>query len=425
MTATSSDSTFNLDATGALTGNPAPIAVTPESPGNVDKLGHLHTDPRMRYDVNAGRRDPRLSTVMIIDDEPVNIKVTRRYLQLAGYENFITTSESRQAFSVILERLPDLILLDVMMPEVSGLEILQQVRSTAAIANIPVLILTASTDAETKSKALELGATDFLAKPVVASDLLPRVRNALILKAHQDHLERYAEHLEREVQRRTEELHHSRREVVEILARAAECRDDDTGHHIVRVGLYAAIIAKTLGCDHRFVELIEQAAQLHDVGKIAIPDAILMKPSELTDDEFALMRKHCYFGQKILLSTHEESVATSSSMPNGRPSQIHSPLVHMAAVIAATHHERWDGKGYPNGLKGDQIPLEGRITAVADVYDALSSRRPYKPPFSQQECFDLLLRSRGTHFDPRVLDAFFQSIQHIERIRSELADGLK
>lgn len=377
-----------------------------------------------------GSEPPRRSVdatakIMIVDDEPLNIKVVRKYLQLAGYERFITTTDSPNAFAMIRAEKPDIVLLDVMMPQVSGLQILDAVRTDQALAHLPVLILTASTDQQTKSTALELGATDFLAKPIDASDLVPRVRNALMVKAHQDHLARYSERLEHEVSLRTAELEASRLRVVHCLARAAEYRDDDTGRHVIRVGRYAGILARELGFTEGHAAVIELAAQLHDVGKIGIPDAILLKPGKLTPEEFHIMQEHCEYGRMIidpLPEHHDEARRVQERLRTG-PVEYGSPLLKMAAEIAMTHHERWDGNGYPNELAGDQIPIEGRLTSVADVFDALSSRRPYKPPFALEKCLTILKDGSGTQFDKQIVDALIHRLPDIIQVQGQLADA--
>ena len=352
--------------------------------------------------------DPMLlSRVMIIDDEPLNIKIARKYLQIAGYSNFITTSDAATAMDLLRREDPDVVLLDVMMPQVSGLEILGLIRGDPELSHLPVLILTASTDAETRRTALELGATDFLTKPVDPSELVPRVRNALTVKAHQDHLKRYSETLEYEVGERTAQLEASRLHIVQALARAAEYRDDDTGRHVIRVGRYAAVIARDLGFDESRAIMLEMAAQLHDVGKIGIPDAVLLKPGKLDDNEFALMKRHCEYGFSII----------------NPPEQASSPLLKMAAEIALTHHEKWNGAGYPRGLQGDGIPLEGRITAAADVFDALSSKRPYKQPFPLEKCLTILNEGKGIHFDANVVEALVRKLNDITQIQSAHADA--
>jgi putative two-component system response regulator len=358
---------------------------------------------------------------MIVDDEPINIKVVRKYLREEGYQHFITTTQSSQANEIIRRELPDVVLLDIIMPQVSGLEILKTMRGDTRLQHIPVLILTASGETEVKLKALELGVTDFLTKPVEVSELLLRVRNALLIKAHHDHLANYSVQLEQQVRLRTAELIVSRQEVIRCLARAAEYRDHDTGNHVVRVGRFAAIIARQLGFDQERLELLEQAAMLHDVGKIGIPDAILLKPGKLDCREWEMMQNHCKFGGNIIQGMPDDELQSGLDDME-LPNWCVSPVLMMASTIARTHHEKWDGSGYPSGFAGENIPIEGRITAVADVFDALSSRRPYKPSFPRTKCLAILEEGRGTHFDPKVLDAFFACIDQIIAVQNELAD---
>ena len=363
--------------------------------------------------------------VMVVDDEPTNIKIVCRYLETAGYKQFITCSESPKAMDLIRDQQPDVILLDVMMPHVDGLAILEAVRTDPQLRYLPVIILTASNDAKTKQSALELGATDFLHKPVDPSELLPRVKNALIVKAHQDHLKRYSQELEEAVRLRTAEVEATRQDLIFCLARAAEFRDDDTGHHILRVGRYAGIIASQLGFNGKYVKLLEQAAQLHDVGKIGIPDAILLKPGKLDPEEFEVIKKHCGFGKKIILPLPDAEWQRLKGHTNigSRIMDIaSSPVLSIASKVAVTHHEKWNGGGYPLGLAGEDIPVEGRIVAVADVYDALSSARPYKPPFPREKCLAIMQEQRGVHFDPKVLDAFIARINDVVSVQIEYAD---
>ena len=357
-------------------------------------------------DVRKTDASVKNSTIMIVDDESLNIKIVRKHLKNVGYSHFVSTEDASQALGMIHFERPDVVLLDVMMPEVNGLEILEAMGSDPEIQHIPVIILTAANDPNTRLRALELGATDFLTKPVDLSELAVRVRNALIVRAHHLHLANYSARLEHQVRLRTAQLAESRREVIHVLACAAEYRDSDTGNHVIRVGRYAAVIAEQLGLDDDQVELIEQAAILHDVGKMGIPDSILLKPGRLDPDEIEQMKQHCQYGMKIL---HGVPCNSDSHNKNGLLSRsiAKSPVLEMAATIAICHHEQWDGSGYPNGLKGDEIPLVGRITAVADVFDALRSRRPYKPEVPWEECHQILEEGRGSHFDPAVLDAFF------------------
>jgi putative two-component system response regulator len=363
--------------------------------------------------------------VAIVDDEPINIKVARKYLQAAGYSHFITTTDSTTALALLAAERPDVVLLDIMMPEVDGIQVLSAIRAHKDLCHLPVLILTASTDAQTKSRALNAGATDFLPKPFDPSDLLPRIRNALTVKAHHDHLERYSEDLERQVRARTIELELSRLQVVYCLARAAEYRDDTTGRHVIRVGRYAGRLAREIGFSQVDAATLGLAAQLHDVGKIGLPDSILLKPASLTPEEYEIVKKHCDIGQHIvqpLSDTEWKSLRQCSETDFSVNTPSGDPLLVMIANIARSHHERWDGTGYPRHLKGEQIPLESRITSVADVFDALTTRRPYKPAFEIPKVMEMIAQGRGTQFDPQVVDALTRCLDDILLIRKEQAD---
>jgi putative two-component system response regulator len=365
-----------------------------------------------------------LSKIMIVDDEAYNIQVFHKHLQLAGYRYFVTTSESTQAMAMLRREQPDLLLLDIMMPQVSGLDILEQLRSLPEYRHLPVIILTASTDRETKQRALQLGTNDYLNKPIDYEDLTLRVRNALLMKIFQDRLTRQAELLEEVVEKRTTELAASREEIIRCLARAGELRDNETGNHVIRVGKYVGIIADELGFDAERVSLLEQAAQLHDVGKIAIPDSILLSPGKLSEEQFRFMKKHCLFGRDViqpLAPRDTERLAKHVELGAHLLSVRSTPMLETAALIALTHHEKWDGSGYPIGLAGSDIPIEGRMTAVADVFDALSSKRPYKNAMPREKCFAILESEKGKHFDPEVLDAFFRRQQDIIRVQIDYA----
>jgi len=365
------------------------------------------------------------SRIAIIDDEPFNIRAIQKFLQYAGYQEFVTTPDPAEAIKLILQGSPDLVLLDIMMPVINGLDILRAIRTTNAIKHLPVLIVTSVENPKVKQEALELGATDFLQKPVDPNELIPRVRNTLLTKAYQDRLARENSGLEMEVNRRSAELIASREEVVHCLARAAEYRDDESGQHVVRVGKYVGIMARELGFDESQIELLELAARLHDLGKIAITDSILKQPGKLDPDQFSLMKQHCDIGSQVLEPIAEEHWKTLRSHVRLGAGLLHvrsSPLLMLAAKIAQTHHERWDGTGYPLGLAGEDIPIEGRMTAVADAYDVLSSRRPHKPTFSREKCCDILQEGRGTQFDPKILDAFFARKDEIIDVQIQYMD---
>ena len=367
----------------------------------------------------------RNATIAIVDDEALNVQMVRRHLQKAGYSEFHGCSEPVEALPLIRRVKPDLVLLDIMMPEVSGVDILHAVKVDPTITDPAILVMTASADARLKQVCLGLGASDFINKPLDVPELTARVRNTLMHKTYRDRMAEQNARLEEVVERRTAELVVSREEVVHCLARAAERRDDDTGHHVLRVGRYVAVIARQLGIPDERVEVLELAAQLHDVGKIGIPDEILFKPGRLDEQQIDVMRRHCAVGRQIIRPLTAEETRTmrthvrlGADLLNVRT----SPLLMVASRIAQTHHERWDGTGYPLGLAGTDIPIEGRMTAVADVFDALSSKRPYKDPFPRERCFEILEEGRGTHFDPDCLDAFFAASDEIVAIQLELMD---
>ena len=366
------------------------------------------------------------SKILIIDDEPINCDVMAAHLEDAGFQQTITCDEPFLALETIRREAPDVVLLDIMMPGLGGLDILAQLRSEEEFTHLPVLVLTASIDRQTRIQALRLGANDYLSKPIDAFDLLPRIDNALVRKAHSDLMANYAEKLEAEVRRKTAELEASQQRIVYCLARAAEYRDHETGQHVIRVSKFAGIIADQLGLPQERVNLIELAAPLHDVGKIGVSDSVLLKPGGLSDDEWIEMRKHCAIGQAIL---EPPSVSSWQAFCGRRSNSVHlqtleePPLLKVAALIAGSHHERWDGTGYPQGLRGEQIPLEARITAVADVFDALGTRRPYKEAFSLDRCLEIMDEGRGQHFDPQVVDALFARIDEIVSVMARCSDA--
>lgn len=365
----------------------------------------------------------KLCKLMVVDDEPTNVKIVRRLLELEGFSQFVTTTDGRKAMTLIRDERPDCVLLDLMMPFVTGLDVLDELRHDPATAHIPAIILTAVTDHKVRCEALQRGATDFLNKPVDPAELAPRVVNVLTAKAYQDQLLRYSHDLEAAVRDRTRQLEQAYREIGLVLARAAEYRDNDTGLHVVRVGRYARLIGEELGVVGDAADLLERAAQLHDVGKIGIPDAILLKPGRLTDGEFELMKRHCTFGDRILQPYTDDEQAANGDWREGAGGGGATPLLVLAHRIAMSHHEHWDGTGYPTGLQGEEIPLEGRITAVADVFDALSSKRCYKDSFPVDECFDTMAEKRGNHFDPQVLDAFLRRRDDVVDVLMRYADG--
>ncbi|MGI9519540.1 MAG: HD domain-containing phosphohydrolase, partial [Pirellulaceae bacterium] len=379
-----------------------------------DEIGsqtYLKQKRRIPTRDDAEIQDPKHGRILIIDDEPTVTKMLRNHLQKADYQHIESENDALKALDRIQQWRPDLIILDIRMPGLNGLEILKRLRDTDGISSTPVLIMTSSSDDRIRMAALQLQANDFLTKPAKPAELAARVHNSLLIKFQHDQLREFSAKLRFEVEVRTNELYATRRESILCLARTAESRDTDTGQHVLRVGRYAGIIGAEMGLDHDFVSWLELAAQLHDVGKIAIPDSILYKPGKLTDEEFEVMKTHCQQADRIFGGDAENAINACTS-----------PLLQMAARIASSHHERWDGKGYPHRLAGDEIPVEGRITSVADVFDAISSQRHYKKAFDLDSCFRLLEQGRGTQFDPRVLDAFFAAKEKIIAAMKELQD---
>lgn len=368
-------------------------------------------------------RDAR---IMIVDDVRVNALTIRNNLTKHGFRNFTLVNDARSTLGVIRKQVPDVILLDIWMPDINGLDILRVLSLEPAYQHIPVLIVTSDTDPDTRRAALELGATDFLGKPIDVYELIPRVRNALLIKNHQDNLTDQKQKLERQVRLRTSELLASRQQLILSLARAAEHRDNETGNHVIRVGRYVGLIAEALGFAPEKIAMLELAAQLHDVGKIGIPDAILFKEGRLDPSEYELIKSHCALGKEIIEPIQERDFAILRTHTRIGESILHvrdSPLLILAARIAQTHHEHWDGSGYPLGLAGEDIPIEGRMTTVADVFDALSTRRTYKPAFPRKKCFEIMEAGRGKQFDPLVLDAFVSRADQIVDVQMSLMDA--
>ena len=412
------ENTIGSSSTSTFVETPAPqLESTAPSPlrKSVDTKSIIHEQDSIRT-----------SKIMIVDDEELVIRVVRRFLSSDGYENFVTVTDPRQALEAIDREKPDVLLLDIMMPHITGLDLLKVRQKTPHLQHIPFIILSANSENQIKRDALKLGATDFLNKPVDPNDLTLRVQNSLTVKRHHDHLANYAIELEKQVKARTRQIEKSREQIIHCLARAAEYRDNETGEHVIRVGKYCGVIAAQLGFGANYCREIELAAQLHDVGKIGIPDRILLHPGKLNSEEFDVMKTHCGLGMEImepLADTEVERVRRHADMGGFIMEGVDSPMLELAATIARTHHEKWDGTGYPFKLKGENIPIEGRICCVADVYDALCSERPYKPKFPIKKCLEIMLSERGTRFDPIVLDAFFDKIVEIEAIRKEYEDS--
>jgi putative two-component system response regulator len=334
--------------------------------------------------------DPGLSDlrILVVDDEPNNVLLLTGILERAGYTRLESTTDPAEIVGMFIREDADLVLLDLHMPEVDGFELMRRLGPlTDNGARVPLLVLTADRGEDTKRQALACGARDFLGKPYNQTELLLRVKNLLQVRALQRELDERNLALEDAVADRTVELEHARLEILARLALAAEYRDDATQQHAWRIGCTSALLAARLRLPDETVELIERAAPLHDVGKIGIPDAVLLKAGALTSAERARIQEHTTIGAEILSGSE-------------------TPVLRLAEEIALTHHERWNGDGYPRHLHGEEIPLPGQIVAVADVFDALTHDRPYKPAWPVSRAVDEICQQAGEHFDPRVVEAF-------------------
>ncbi len=328
--------------------------------------------------------------ILIVDDEDRSRRLLEALLQQQNFHTRAVSSGS-EALESAPDYQPDLILLDLMMPGMSGFEVTKRLKSDPVTRNIPIIIVSALEDRSSRIRALEAGAEEYLTKPIDRMDLKIRVRNLLRLKELSDFLKKHNEILEEKVEERTRQLQNAFMESIFTLMCAAEYRDDETGAHIKRISYYTKALAEEMGMDRRYCESIFYASPMHDVGKIGIPDAVLLKPGRLTAEEWEIMKSHTTIGSRILAHTT-------------------SPYLRMGQEIALNHHERWDGSGYPQGLKGNDIPLSARIMQICDVYDALRSKRPYKDPFDHEKSMDIICHGDGrtspSHFDPDVLAAF-------------------
>lgn len=352
--------------------------------------------------------------VLAIDDTPQNLTLIDELLS-TSYRIKVAASGPRGLKIAQSGRPPDLILLDLMMPGMDGFEVCRQLKVNPLTRSIPVVFLTASTRDEDEQRGFELGAVDFISKPISPLILKARVRTHLDLKAAADELGQRNNYLEEEVARRTAEVCAGHEIMLVALASMAEMRDCETGKHIVRTQRYVQILARQMSTHPRFVgllddetiKLIYQASPLHDLGKIGILDAILLKPGRLTPEEFEIMKTHAALGRDALDIAQQRA-------------GLRLPLLEMAKEMAYTHHEKWDGTGYPQGLAGDDIPLSGRLMAIADVYDALTCRRVYKEPMPHETAVRIMAEGRGTHFDPDILDGFLAMQAQFQAIcRSE------
>jgi putative two-component system response regulator len=357
--------------------------------------------------------------LLFVDDEPRILDSIRRSLREADPAwTFSFANSVDEALALLRREHFDVIVTDVTMPDRDGFALMKEVASNETLNHIPVLVLTGLADDNLKRRALDAGAFDLIGKPVCREDLIARLRSVLRTKGYQDTLASLNATLEQQVAQRTRELEMSRTDILVCLAMAGECRDTDTGRHLLRVAQYARQLAKALDLPAAEVDILFKASPLHDIGKLGVPDQILLKPGPLDPAERALMQKHCELGHQILSTP----TAIAAFFDDQQPERTPNPLLRSAAEIALTHHERWDGTGYPHRLRGTSIPLSGRIVAIADVYDALTTRRPYKEPIIHAEAVTLLNNNSATHFDPRLIAAFQTITGEFEKIQIAWGD---
>jgi putative two-component system response regulator len=341
--------------------------------------------------------------VVIVDDNEINVTLLRHLVKAIEDTKAITFTDSAAGLQYCLENDPDLVVIDYMMPPPDGMAFIQAFRAHPGRKNTPLLMITANQDAEVRHRALTLGASDFLTKPVDKNEFRARATNMLLLRKSQKQLADRAAWLAEEVAKATNEVLVRERETIIRLSKAAEYRNPETGAHILRMANYSQVIARNLCLSEADQTLLLDAAPMHDIGKVGTPDHILLKPGRLDPEEMDIMRQHASIGYDIL---------------KGSP----SPLLQKAAVIALTHHEKFDGSGYPNNLKAQDIPIDGRIVAVADVFDALTSERPYKKAWPVDDAVKFMHENSGSHFDPVCIEAFFRNWDEIMAIKNRFTD---
>ncbi|MDK1020242.1 MAG: response regulator [Candidatus Hydrogenedentes bacterium] len=360
--------------------------------------------------------------ILFVDDDPNFLDGIRRMLR-GQRDNwsmeFVNGVE--EALQRCSETEFDTVVSDVNMPGKTGLDLLQALRGDERTRAIPIIILTGNAETDLKRQALDLGATDLLNKPVGHEDLVARLRSVLRLKAYQDELRDQNAYLEQRVKERTAELENARRDIIWRLAKAGEFRDEETGEHVIRVACCCRVLALALELPDEEIQNIFLTSPLHDVGKIGIPDRILLKPGILDESERLIMEEHCKIGASILMAQPKGIVAFLDSFDETslEPAVEADRLRELATTIIMTHHEKWDGTGYPQGLKGDEIPIVGQICAVADVYDALRSKRPYKESYCVEETMEQMRADCGSHFSPRIFSAFESIADEFEKIRKQ------
>ena len=332
--------------------------------------------------------------ILIVNDQKLHYLYLEKVFKKAGYSNIKCLADSMQVLKTIQEFVPDLIILDLIMPQLDGFQVLEQINDFRRTNYVPVLALSEEKTSDVRLKALQSGASDFLEQPYENLEILFRIQHLVEMKILHTVVENQNKELENKVTARTKELQDTQLDIIQRLAQAAEFRDSETGSHIIRLGKYCACMGKLAGLTEAECDLLRNAAPLHDVGKIGIPDSILLKPGSLTKQEFEIMKSHTDIGAQLLSGSF-------------------SPIMKMAQQIALTHHEKFDGTGYPRQLRGDDIPLIGQICSICDVFDALTTDRPYKQAWSIEKAVEEIKKMKGSHFSPTIVDKFLETLPEI------------
>ena len=333
-------------------------------------------------------------TILIVDDNETNIE--NLMMLLEEKYDLLAAIDGEEALELVKDEHIDLILLDIMMPGIDGFEVCKRLKSNPATCNIPVIFITAKTEEEAIEKAYEVGGVDYITKPFRSKEVLSRVANHLALLAQQHYLEYM-------IEQKTKEIIETQKEIIYTMGAIGETRCKETGNHVKRVAAYSEILALGYGLSSDEAQMLKEISPMHDIGKVAIADNILHKPARFTPEEFEIMKQHATLGYEMLKHSTKK-------------------LLKNAAIVAYEHHEKWDGTGYPRELKGEQIHIYGRITAVADVFDALGSHRVYKPAWDDDKIFKLFKEEKGKHFDPKLIDVFFENLDLLLKIRDKFSD---
>jgi len=341
------------------------------------------------------------NTILVVDDSSINIDLLKEALSSDYRMKFALKGED--ALKIAFKTPPDLILLDIMMPGMDGYEVCRQLKAADATKKIPIIFITAKAKSKDEERGFQLGAADYIRRPFRATIVRERIKTHLALYDQNRVLEEKVQERTAQLNKAFDTIKGASLETIYRLSRAAEYKDEDTGTHVLRMSNYSAIVARKLGYNEKIVDSILYASPMHDIGKIGTPDRILLKSGILNSDEWEIMKQHVFCGASILESSTKG-------------------FIKLAEIIALTHHEKWDGGGYPKGLKGKEIPQVGRIVAISDAFDALVSRRPYKEPFSLEKSFMIIREGRGSHFDPDVVDAFFSCIDEIIAVKEKHKD---